>query len=256
MKAVVRLRKDLPYRRATFVAGLQAVGYRVVDGSESNTHWAPDDERDLLVLWNKKHGHDETMADVWERKGGTVVVVENGYLQREPGTIFAISTHGHNGSGWFPVDTEDRFTMLGFPLKDLRLRSPGRILVVGQRSIGSKLMASPQQWGELQTSKLQRAGYDAMHRPHPGNFPQRQVPLEVDLANVDAVNIWSSTVGVRALVEGLPVKSDAPFWICRSLGPREPALHEMSHGQWTAGEIASGEPFARMAAHNWGPTWA
>jgi hypothetical protein len=68
--------------------------------------------------------------------------------------------------------------------------------------------------------------------------------------------IWSSGSGVRALVEGIPVRYFAPHWICEGWrGNRVEALQRMAHGQWGFEEIATGEPFARMAAANWGPTW-
>jgi len=101
---------------------------------------------------------------------------------------------------------------------------------------------------------LRRQGYKHVRlMPHPGDKGK----LEADLASLrqaDGVVIWSSAIGVRALVEGLPVAHHAPKWICggwRIVG-REASLENMANGQWHHEEIATGEPFARMKAEAWG----
>jgi hypothetical protein len=251
--AVIKVRKEPHYRRAAIESGLKCLGYAIAD--ERSRPAAP---ADLLVLWNKKAGGEEQEADAWERAGGTVIVMENGYLQRTDKTTYAISTHGHNGSGWFPVGDEDRFSKLGFEVKPWRTCEDGYTLVCAQRGIGSWLMASPPQWAEKFAKKLQQAGRQVKVRSHPGNFAPK-TPLLDDLAGAAAVAIWSSGAGVRALVEGVPVHHAAPHWICEGwkLLDREPALNRMSHGQWHHEEIATGEPFARMRDAGWGPrTWA
>jgi hypothetical protein len=254
VKAVIRIRPEPAYRREAFVKGLQRIGYTISDGSRDNRDWRPDGREDLLVLWNRKQGTDERMAEVWEARGGTVLVVENAYLQQVDKSMYAISTHQHNGAGWFPVGGEDRFSGLGFPSVPMRSTTPvelSRVLVIGQRGIGSKLMASPALWGEKQLARLGRK--HAWVRPHPGNFKPR-VPLLADIEKATDVLIWSSSAGVRALVEGLPVHHHAPHWICEDWrGNREAALNRMAHGQWSVEEITAGEPFARMQAENWGP---
>lgn len=254
-RAVIRIRPEPAYRREAFESGLRRIGYTIQSGREAE-HWRPESRADLLVLWNRKQGIDELHAEVWESNGGTVLVVENAYLQKVDKTMYAISTHQHNGAGWFPTDPAGhRFSALGFDLKDPVNRPEGYLLVMGQRGIGSKLMASPANWGEKQMSGL--IGQRAKLRPHPGNFKPK-VSLEQDLAGARSVRIWSSGAGVRALVEGLPVSYCAPAWICAGVHDgdvftREEVLNHMAHGQWTVEEIASGEPFARMQAAKWGP---
>lgn len=245
-RAVIRIRREPAYRRDAFESGLRRLGYEVLDGSRANAEWIPTCRDDLLVTWNRKHGIEERMADAWEAKGGTVIVAENGYLAKTEKTHYAISVHGHCGSGWFPLGTEDRFTPLGFDLKPMNYDRLGYVLVIGQRGVGSRRMASPARWGEA-LAKISGHRF----RPHPGVLRPR-TPLEADLASAREVRIWSSSVGVRALVEGIPVHHSAPHWICEG-EHREAALHRMSWGQWTVAEIAAGEPFARMKAENWGP---
>jgi hypothetical protein len=203
-------------------------------------------KEDLLILWNKKRGLDEQRANAWETLGGTVLVAENGYLQQDDKTYYALSVHGHNGSGWFPVGDEDRFSKLGFKLKP-RHEGAGYALVCGQRGIGSSLMASPPLWAERCAKKLEAQGVKTMLRLHPGNFAPK-VPLLDDLKGAASCHIWSSASGVRALVEGVPVKHYAPHWVCDNSTVREEQLHRMSHGQWHFEEVATGEPLARILA--------
>lgn len=252
-RAVIRIRPEPVYRRAAFEQGLRRIGYEITDGSRDNRDWRPDGREDLLVLWNRKVGTEEKMAEAWEARGGTVLVVENAYLQKVDKSAYAISVGQHNGAGWFPFQGDLRFPKLGFELKDPVVRPEGYLLVIGQRGIGSKLMASPTLWGEKQMAGLK--GVNARLRPHPGNFKPK-VPLEHELAHARAVRIWSSSAGVRALVEGLPVSYCAPHWICGAdpvygALSREVALERMAHGQWAVEEITAGEPFARMQAAGW-----
>lgn len=253
--AIITLRKEPMYRSAAFAKGLARLGYHVTLQAGPGG-LRPTSRADLLVLWNKKRGVDENRANEWERAGGTVIVAENAYLQKVDKSMYAISTHGHNGSGWFPVGDEDRFTPLGFDLKPMRYSRDGYVLVCGQRSIGSTLMASPPRWGELVAKKTPLSRF----RAHPGNFAPR-TPLTGDLKGAKICLVWSSAAGVQALVEGVPVLEFAPHWICKGWMTdrgehRSAALNRMAHGQWTVAEIESGEPFARMQAENWGPRWA
>ena len=90
---------------------------------------------------------------------------------------------------------------------------------------------------------------------HPGDKGKLEKDLAA-MAGARSVVIWSSAIGVRALVEGVPVQHFAPHWICEKWGDsREVALQRMAHAQWHFDEIASGEPFARMKAEGWGPRW-
>lgn len=251
--AVIKVRKEPHYRRAAIESGLKRLGYAIADESARRLPGGPDD---LLCLWNRKAGAEEQAAEAWERAGGVVLVFENGYLQKTDKTTYAISTHGHNGSGWFPVGDEDRFSKLGFEIKPWRTRN-GYTLVCAQRGIGSRLMASPPQWAEKFARKLQQAGRQVKIRSHPGNFAPKVLLLD-DLAGAAVAAVWSSGAGVRALVEGVPVLHYAPHWICENwkLLDREPALNRMAWGQWHHEEIATGEPFARMRDAGWGPrTW-
>lgn len=253
MRAYINVRAEPVYRRAAIVSGLQRVGFTIVDKP-----FVPEGPRDFLVSWNRKNGADEHLCEAFERRGGTVLVLENGYLQKVDKTYYAISVHQHNGAGWWPSGDEDRFGKLGFEVKPWR--TDGREICIRlQRGIGSRLMASPMTWPRTIAKRVSAAfpGKPLRVIPHPGNFKPKVEPGK-DLADASALVIWCSAMGVRALVEGVPVFYDAPHWVCASAGARlgQPAnvdgaarahaLHRMSWNQWHHEEIAAGEPFARI----------
>ncbi len=253
--AVLCIRPEPFYRCSAFTDGLKRLGYSIIHRQNPDPRDRPKNRDDLLVLWNKKRGYDETMAHQWEKLGGTAIIAENGYLQQTDKTYYALATHGHNGSGWSPVGADDRFAKLGFTIKPPR-DGGEYILVRDQRGIGSTLMASPMGWGQKMVEVLKRhAPFPVRLMAHPGDKGKLEKDLAA-MAGARSVVIWSSAIGVRALVEGVPVQHFAPHWICETWAKdREAALQRMAHAQWHFDEIASGEPFARMKAEGWGPRW-
>lgn len=253
--AVLQIRPQPGYRREAFEKGLRAIGCTEIRPYLCGRTW-PNGPDDLLVVWNLHRGPDEAYAQQWEKRGGTVIVCENGYLQQVDKMHYAISTHGHNGSGWFPSppDGRERFERLGFEIKPMRLPRPdGVILVRGQRGIGSQLMHSPPHWHDKHAAALRAKGFHVTVMAHPGDKGKLQRD-EAALAVANEVHIWCSAIGVRALIEGIPVQHHAPRWICAGweVAGREYALHQMAGAQWHHEEIATGEPFARMKAEAWG----
>jgi|GEM_PF-3190419 len=253
--AVIQIRPQPTYRREAFESGLRRLGYTDLRDYACGKHW-PNGPDDLLVLWNLMRGRDEQYAQAWEKRGGTVLVCENGYLQQVDKTYYAISTHGHNGSGWFPQGNDGfgRFAKLGIPLKDMREGVEGSTVVRGQRGIGSELMHSPPNWHVTMGQKLRAKGVPrVVVMPHPGDKGKLEADAQA-IAGASRLVIWSSAMGVRALVEGVPVDFCAPKWICAGwrVEGRERSLVNMAFGQWHHEEIATGEPFARMKAEGWG----
>lgn len=267
MRALCLIRKEPAYRREAFEKGLQRVGFKLFDRP-----FVPTDSSDWLVQWSRKRGYDEDAADEWERRGGTVIVCENGYLAKTEKTYYAISVHDHNGGGWSPVGDEDRFTPLGFELK-ARRKNGTEIVVRAQRGIGSSLMASPARWAEKTAAGLRKtAKLPVRIAPHPGDKNKGTIDAAA-IRNASSVVVWSSALGVRALTEGITVYQDAPHWICEVASidledfghanfddktfyeHRNRAMHRMSHGQWHFDEIATGEPFARIIAKRSKASW-
>jgi hypothetical protein len=264
--ASIVIRSQPCYRRDAFESGLRRAGYRIAPGAR------PQSPRDLLVAWNR-YGASEHLADSWERMGGSVLVCENGYAGKDAmgRQYYAISVHGHNGSGWFPVGEEDRFSALGIELKPWR-HDGDYLLVCGQRGVGSREMASPLGWHSEVSARIGKR-FPTRVRPHPG----RHAPLTSlasDLAPAWACAIWSSSCGVEALAEGVPVFYAAPYWICQEAAQRLPeqgsilplplmddearlaAMRRMAWGQRSIAEIESGEVFARIGSSiERGGTW-
>lgn len=253
--AVVKIRAAPNYRRDAFENGLQRAGYTLRDRA------VPTSKQDFLILWNRKPP-DEREASTWEEQGGTVLIAENGYIGRdsEGRQNYALSVHAHNGAGWFPIGTEDRFAALGLTPAPWR-EEGAHLLICAQRGIGSKTMASPPDWHERTRSSLLRVTTRPIRiRLHPGMAPP-PTKLEDDLRGAWACVIWSSGSGVKALLAGVPVFFTAPTWICAGAALkglddiehpvcsdelRLKALQRMSHAQWFVEELASGEPFVRI----------
>jgi hypothetical protein len=254
MIAINHIRPLPHYRRDAFDAGLRQAGYSIVKQG------APKSAEDLMVIWNR-YGGAHQMANQWEASGGTVLVCENGYIGKdaEGRQHYAIAAHGHNGSGWWPVGAEDRFSALGVDVLPWVNRPDGYALICGQRGIGSPTMASPPNWHIGAQKRVKAFHPNTKLRLHPGNKAPA-VPLEQDLAGAAWCVIWSSSSGVRALCLGVPVIFDAPHWICEGaamrLGAgggtfptdeqRAQALHRMAWAQYSVAEIESGEPFVRF----------
>ena len=263
MKAAVHIREEPSYRSDAFRAGLVKVGYKLAPYFQRGV---PSDPDDLLVLWNI-HRDTEGPAAEWEAQGGTVLVCENGYIGKDEigRQLYAISTHGHNGAGWFPVGDGSRFAALGLQLEPWTTDEAGHILVCGQRGVGSREMASPPNWHTNAAARLRYSGREVRVRLHPGNkAPPPGTPTLTDaLRGASACAIWSSSSGIKALLAGVPVLYDAPYWICsgaacrldqhpvRDDAARLEALQRMAWGQWRVAEIEAGEPFARMREARW-----
>ena len=108
-------------------------------------------------------------------------------------------------------------------------------------------MASPPGWAEKLAAKLKANGLQVRLAPHPGDKGKMEKDLAA-LKGASLLHIWSSAMGVRAMVEGIPVQYHAPHWICGKHVDRVDALKFMAQNQWHYEEISAGEPFARILA--------
>lgn len=255
-RAWVEIRDKPHYRSEAFEAGLKACGFHVLMRQSPPRPPAPGD---VYVIWNR-YSDKEQCADRWEKSGGAVLVAENGYCGQDAAgrQLYALARHGHNGSGSWESGGAERWAGLGLELAQWR-SSGQHILVAPNRSFGSRQMAMPQGWGEEAVKQLRRFTKRPVRlRPHQNNGPEIR-PLADDLANCWAVVIWASTVGVKALLAGVPVISMAPHWICKAaagarldeienppMPERRGAFERLAWAQWTVDEISRGEPFAAL----------
>ncbi len=248
MLAICTVRTDAHYRREVFCAGLKRAGYTLADFG------TPSSKRDLLIIWNR-YGLNESRADNWEASGGTVLVAENGYIGKDSTgwQYYALAIHGHNGSGWWPTFTDNRFDLLGIELQPWITRD-GVDLVCGQRGIGSRTMKSPPNWDRNVVPRIPQPSKFRI-RPHPGNLPA-PTTVEQDLEAARRCIIWSSSSGVKALAMGIPVRYDAPHWICSVAATRVGetadrtdnerrayAMRRAASAQFSSAELESGFPF-------------
>lgn len=264
MKAHCMIREQPWYRREAFVAGLRNAGHEVVVSPPVKA-----DKNTLLVIWNR-YGENNYLAERVEQAGGKVIVAENGYIGAGGGTpkfqvhpagpsaehYYALALGWHNGGGVWNVGAGDRWSALGVEIRPWRFEGE-YILVCPNRSFGVPGRMMPTDWAEKTKLRLERETKMPVRiRAHPGNHSPKR-PLAQDLAGAFLVVVWSSSCGVHALVDGIPVICEAPYWICRSAAPslaglahtdsfpnREHALHRLAWAQWTVAEISSGEPFS------------
>jgi hypothetical protein len=251
------IRENPVYRREAFVSGLRAVGFDVVLQYPDPEKIEPED---ALLIWNR-YGANHELASKFDRRGGNVFVAENAYvgIDREDRQRYAIAVGGHNGSGAWPYGGPDRWESLGITLKPWRTEGD-HVLICPNRSFGMPRFIMPPEWAEDVAYRVARiTSRPVKIRPHPGNGPPKK-PLLDDLQGAWAVVIWSSSAGCQALIEGIPVFCEAPWWIakgaaCKSsiksvdnpdLPDRLPAFERLAWAQWSVREIERGEPFQHL----------
>lgn len=294
--------RDQPwYRKEMFTLGAQAAGHQVVHGRPKVY-----DKDTALLIWNRyAEWHD--IALKVEKAGGVVLVAENGYIGKggtspkfdvhpdgpQPHHCYALARTVHNGllsgahaplpmaspvaavgAGANPGPavqptpaSSPRFDALGLIPAPWRIGG-SHILVAANRSFGLPGRIMRPNWAEQVEKELARLTDVSIRvRGHPGNDEPKKNPLQADLDGAALVIIWSSTVGVHALVQGIPVVCCSPDWVCKdaALGLdglktflrgednalpdvdlsvlRAASLERMAWAQWTVEEIESGLPF-------------
>lgn len=248
--AICLIRHKVHYRREAFVAGLEALGYRVNNGVVGEVR--PDD---VLVTWNR-YGTADRLARQFEVAGAAVVVAENPYLAPASGEpAYAIARGHHNGPGWSPRGDADRWAALG--LEVAPWRSGGRVvLICPQRGIGPVEVAQPLNWTDGVVRRLARVtDLPVRVRPHPGANPP-DVAFDDDLADAVAVVVWGSNAGNRAILAGVPVVHELPGWVGQGAsrfgldglsnlyrGHRLTWCERLAGAQWRLSEIASGDAY-------------
>lgn len=238
------------YRKPVFVAGLRAAGYEV----ESRV--AKPGPGDILVIWNRTASR-ELEAQRFEYAGASVLVCENGYLGKEwrGRKWFAMAWGHHVGAGKWPDGGAERWDSWGVELAPWH--NGGReTVILAQRGIGEPGVASPPNWAQ----DLQRR-IGGRIRQHPG-AEAPAVPLVDDLKDAASVVTFHSAAALKALILGVPVWYAFDRWIgARAARPlaefggepkrddaeRLAMFRRLAWAMWNVEEVASGEPFRRLA---------
>lgn len=258
--AVCTIRPQPHYRRDAFVAGLRAAGFTLLN----NSYDIEVKPADLFVCWNR-YGQFADEAAAWEKRGGLVLVVENGYCGKDGGgrQYYAIAADAHNGGGRWPEPQHDRLSKLDIEFKPWRTDGD-HILICGARGIGPPGLAQPPGWDTVIYNRLKKLTKRPIRiRPHPGNNPAK-IPLDYDLLNCWAVVTWASNCATEALIAGIPVHYCGPFIATAGAATRGiesienpptvdrlATFQRLAWMQWSVDEITTGEPFERLrnAAH-------
>jgi hypothetical protein len=257
--AWIAVHSQLTARREAAAAGLEAHGFAPVVGDAKPTRFCAGD---VLVIWNR-YGHRDGWAREMERAGGRVFVMENGYVPYPSGVdTLALAEGHHTGAGWWAVGGPERWAGWGVEIQPWQdMPPPWPVIIAPQRGIGPDGVAMPRGWADRTALMCRRhTTREVRVRPHPGRHAPA-VPLAEDLAVAGVVVVWSSRVGLEALLAGVPVVSLSPHWIGRTAAwpdlaeldappfptaARLAMFERLAWAQWTIEEIANGCAFAGL----------
>lgn len=221
------------------------------------------------------------------KAGIPVIILELGYMRRCSGaaSLIGYNQAGWNKIGWTP-DFEcppDRLDKLGLeilserpPFKNTILPNnpPGGILIAGQVGQDAQHNLSSVelcQWLVrryrsliLEDPSLRKC--PVVFRPHPNQdktalppvlIHQRQLPKSVPvndaLDNARLLLTYNSTLGVEAMLRGVPVVSHPCAHYHRhaveDMATRMNYLRRLAYAQWNVQEVESGEALEFLLAH-------
>lgn len=260
--AWITLRHQPPYRAHAFFDGLEAVGFKP-KLQFPGPHAVQKD--DVVVVWNLNPRYRDA-ANQAKMVDAPLLVVENGYVPRAhaPGDpVYAIARNGHNGSGLWFVEKEDRWSPLGQTIHPWVDRPDGYFLIIGQRGIGSETMRSPSNFLDYTATRVRkimarsgtkRKDLEIRFRQHPGRH-KPTTSLNQDLSGARAVITWASNVANEALLQGIPAFRCAPYHVNDAVIPdlslladppkydRLKAFKKLAWAQWFLEEIKDGTAF-------------
>lgn len=244
--------KDTPHYRADAIrAGLRRLGYTLVDHTT---------QTDLIVIWNRYGWRDQAASEV-EARGGTVIVMENGYLGNDfaGDRWYAAALSQHNGAGKWPHHGNERWDSLGVELEPWR-NGAGEPVLLPQRGIGPAGVAMPLTWAPSMLSVMRSLGIKCRVRAHPG-IQTVCKPLADDIGSAQYCVTWGSGAAIKALAIGVPVFHSFDKWIGASAarhvkhlqsGPvkddaaRLTMFRRLAWAMWRVSEIESGECFKTL----------
>lgn len=217
--------------------------------TELPERFGPDD---VLLTWSpfrlskRWAAHRDVRA-----AGGRAIILENGWLS-PPGRPrhFQFALDGWNGTGRFPDGGPGRWAGWGVALQDWR-RDGRHVLVLGQKA---QSISDPRRMpaGWAQSLRLDTA------RPVLRRMPSAARPLAEDLRGAHCTVTWTSTAAIQGLIAGIPAFHCGPNTLVPELSTpglgvdsptypdRLPVFERIAWCQWSAAEIATGEPLARL----------
>lgn len=247
-RAVCLIRDRDPYPHPQFAQGLARLGYKVTN--EYSRAPSPDD---VLLIWNRS-GIRHAVAQAYEAVGAPVIVAENGWIGKalDGGKMYALCLNHHNGPGQWFIGEGERLDKIKFTMQPWR-KSGSHILVICSRGIGEPGVAQPRDWPVSIARRLRgKTDRPVKIRLHPGDS---HASLDDDLRGAHAVVTWASGGAIKAIAAGVPAYYELPRWIGADaathgtddldnpyLGERISMFRRLAWAQWSAAEIATGDP--------------
>ena len=236
-------------------------------------------EADVAVIWSQVwQGRMAGNRQVWETfrsSGRNVIVLEVGMLNR--GVTWKVGVNGTNANAYWGEGNEPgRVSKLN--LKLYPWQQGKQILITVQRNDSYQWEGMPdtQQWVESTVTELKKyTDRLIVVRPHPRQILRQRPGFTIvkpvklsgtyddfnfvsELKNTWAVINHNSGPGSQAIMHGVPAFVNAsslasPVANLSIADIEKPAmpdrtswLEQLSHTEWTVGEIASGRPLARL----------
>ncbi len=240
--AYLLLKPEPCYRSEAFATGLRAIGMKVIHGAPRTLK--PDD---AVVCWNR----GDAYRPMCKAAGATLLVAENGYLNREwRGSYwYALSRDYHNGAGSWNPGGPERWESWGIPINPWRTGGE-YVLILESRGIGDSGIAAPRGWSQRMFAKLSHGPDPVLYRTHPGTDKTTEHPSLYDnLAAAKKVVTWGSAAALKALLYGVPVENYFSQWIGTCGTDRQFTFERLAWAMWSIEELSSGEPFSRLLQH-------
>lgn len=196
---------------------------------------------DILVTWNRIR-EGQHAAIKFESLGLPVIVTENASWGNDffGHSWLYLGLNYHNKGSGIVFGGSHRWDSLGVTLPPFR--TSGETVILPQRGIGPEGIAMPRNWAY----HAQRV-HGGRIRPHPGNG--KCIPLELDLARCGLAVTWGSGAAIKALMQGIPVRSDMLDWAGaqdNTIDGRLAMFRRLAWANWHMHEISSGEAFKAL----------
>lgn len=245
--------------------GAAALGYEADFREQTSDSRKDADHYDAACIWgitSKRHRgptrYRDPIRHAYNYLDKPIVVMERGYVRREEYHSAALWDLG--GAGIMPKKHHlgDRWEALGVEMAPLRTRKRGPMIICGQVPADTSCQEIDiEEWMRKTYRVLKERTDGCIIRPHPRapnpNVPGAEVStlsLAEDIERACLFRTWSSTVGVDALIGGVPVDADGK----RSVVPpaimsevsRQRWACQLAYRQWTLDEMREGLPWRHL----------